>query len=72
MILVKIKSNALPLIIINGDKNTISKKINQLELYCWNQIIYFDKIENLGFNGGYYEYYAIYESEERMKIYLEI
>lgn len=70
MILVKLKSNSDPEIIYEGNKFQIERKIGQLRLYCWSQIFFFKNINDMGFNGGDYEYYTIYDSEERMNIYL--
>ena len=70
MILVKLKSNTQPEIIYEGDKYQIEKKVRQLGLYCWAQMFFFKNINDMGFNGGNYEYYTVYESEERMNIYL--
>lgn len=69
MILVRLKSNSNPEIILEGSESEIVKEIHKRNLEDWHDAYFYerDKFENLGLSKEIYDYYTICENKKEFK-----
>jgi hypothetical protein len=72
MILIRLRSNMDPEIILEGSEEEIIKEIHKRDLEDWHDAYFYerDKFENLGLTDKFYDYYVIYENEEEMNLFI--
>lgn len=68
MILVRLRNNKDPKIIIHGNESELIKEIHKRNLCDYHDAYFYErgKFENLGLSSNVWDYYTIYESKEEM------